>query len=406
MSFFGTIGARNRTSASACSRPVSAAPPRSKYSRIDGTSSSYTVSPSTRPTLPSSNVTSFTRATSATRRRSPRSRPVGRRDRTPSRSHMPRRRASPACTASSPRTRTSAAARQRRASAPDPRAPDTRCANALRAQPGPPAAVPKGLRRARRAQRARLHGRGTHTTAACSRARRESRPTPRRSRVRAARSAGRCRGRPGPARARAATGDPARSRGSAAAASARADDRSRRRPAARAGPAAVCRRRSRLHDLPEGILAHDLVAAERPQIAAANLQPLTLDRRPGQHPFGRAAVAGDEMLVLAVVDVGDAGEAGAEPLADLRLAHEPTAPRIRTARGLEYAVVREQRHDRVEVVAVETVEHAQEHIVLRLLAHATPHTACAARAYTSAVFTSPSMARFSPSSASGSPLDV
>ena len=37
---------------------------------------------------------------------------------------------------------------------------------------------------------------------------------------------------------------------------------------------------------------------------------------------------------------------------------------------------------------------------------ATPQTSAAARAYTSAVLTSPSTLRFSPSSASGRPLDV
>src|SRR3954447_17757369 len=58
--FFGTIGARSRTSASGNVRPVARAIwSRSKYSRMLGTSSSITSSPSTRPTLPSSNVTSF-----------------------------------------------------------------------------------------------------------------------------------------------------------------------------------------------------------------------------------------------------------------------------------------------------------------------------------------------------------
>src|SRR5215213_2087701 len=57
--FRGTSGARRRTSASACRGPASSAPPRSKYSRIEPTASSTTSSPSTRPVLPSSNVTSF-----------------------------------------------------------------------------------------------------------------------------------------------------------------------------------------------------------------------------------------------------------------------------------------------------------------------------------------------------------
>src|SRR5918992_381832 len=58
--FLGTIGARSRTESSDSSRPVGAAsPPRSKYERMSGQSSSTTVPPSSRPTRPSSNVTSF-----------------------------------------------------------------------------------------------------------------------------------------------------------------------------------------------------------------------------------------------------------------------------------------------------------------------------------------------------------
>ena len=52
--------ARSRTEVSGSRSPVSATfPPRSKYSRVDPQSSSTTVSPSTRPVRPSSNVTSF-----------------------------------------------------------------------------------------------------------------------------------------------------------------------------------------------------------------------------------------------------------------------------------------------------------------------------------------------------------
>src|SRR3954464_14392080 len=49
--FFGTIGARSRTASSGHERPVARETwSRSKYSRIDGTSSSTTSSPSSRPT--------------------------------------------------------------------------------------------------------------------------------------------------------------------------------------------------------------------------------------------------------------------------------------------------------------------------------------------------------------------
>ncbi len=58
--FFGTIGARSRTSASANRRPVSGTScPRSKNSRVDAVSSSTTWSSTIRPTRSSSKVTSF-----------------------------------------------------------------------------------------------------------------------------------------------------------------------------------------------------------------------------------------------------------------------------------------------------------------------------------------------------------
>src|SRR5262245_3569565 len=60
--FFGTIGARSVVSTNGTRSPVSSAPPRSKYSRIEGTSSTAISSPSSTPTRPSPspNVTSFT----------------------------------------------------------------------------------------------------------------------------------------------------------------------------------------------------------------------------------------------------------------------------------------------------------------------------------------------------------
>src|SRR3954451_13574137 len=60
--FFGRMGALSWTSPSFSRSPVSpTCPPRSKYSRVEGTSSSMTVSSSSsrRPTRPSSNVMSF-----------------------------------------------------------------------------------------------------------------------------------------------------------------------------------------------------------------------------------------------------------------------------------------------------------------------------------------------------------
>ena len=64
--FFGTIGARSRTSASGSRSPVSPTwPPRSNHSRVEAQSSSTTSSPSRRPTRPASNVTSFIASTNS-----------------------------------------------------------------------------------------------------------------------------------------------------------------------------------------------------------------------------------------------------------------------------------------------------------------------------------------------------
>src|SRR6266536_1882580 len=170
---------------------------------------------------------------------------------------------------------------------------------------------------------------------------------------------------------------------------------------------------SRLHDLPERVLADDFVSAKRPKIAAAHLETVAVDCRPCERPLGRAALPRDKVAVVAVLHVRYPAETGAEALANFRQTDESATPRIGTARRFEDAFVHEQGHDGIEVVAVERVEHAYDHLVpLRLFrhstlrSHATPHTFIAARAYTSAVFTRPSMLRFSPKSASGSPLDV
>src|SRR6266508_4005522 len=63
--FVGTIGGRSLAPASGTRSSVSAAPPRSNHSRMVGTSSTTISSPSTRPTRPSSKVTSFTVTLSA-----------------------------------------------------------------------------------------------------------------------------------------------------------------------------------------------------------------------------------------------------------------------------------------------------------------------------------------------------
>src|SRR6266511_479658 len=62
----------------------------------------------------------------------------------------------------------------------------------------------------------------------------------------------------------------------------------------------------RIHDLPERVLPHDLVAAERPDVAAPDLQPVARGGGAGERPLGHAAITAHEVGVLAVVDVRDA----------------------------------------------------------------------------------------------------
>src|SRR5581483_82680 len=184
--FFGTIGGRRRAPSSGTRSEVSSAPPRSKYSRIDGTSRTTISSPSIRPTRPSSNVTSR-----ATRPPPPHAGRAERPGRRPWRPARPRRRASAVCKGSDPRTRRSAAAARRGARGPGRRRPGRGSRAAPRARPAPRAAVPKGPRPSRPADVAPRGGRGTRTTRACTRVHRGSSPTPRAPGGRAGQSAGR-----------------------------------------------------------------------------------------------------------------------------------------------------------------------------------------------------------------------
>ena len=106
-------------------------------------------------------------------------------------------------------------------------------------------------------------------------------------------------------------------------------------------------------DLPERVLHHDLTVAEGPQVAAADLDAMAVGRRARERPRRRAAVAVDEVRVVAIADVRDPGEARRERLADRLLADEPRAPRVAAARSLEHGVVGDVGHDPVEVVLIE-----------------------------------------------------
>src|ERR1700687_4037042 len=105
---------------------------------------------------------------------------------------------------------------------------------------------------------------------------------------------------------------------------------------------------SRLTDLPERVLPRDVVVGiEGPEVAPAHLDPLVVGRGSGQSPLRRATVPTREMLIVAVVDIGDSCESRRKSLAHSPFSNEPPTPRVISARGLEDAVVTEARHDRI-----------------------------------------------------------
>ena len=63
--------------------------------------------------------------------------------------------------------------------------------------------------------------------------------------------------------------------------------------------------------------------------------------------------AADPVLVIAVVDIGQALEARGQSLTHGRPPLEAGAPRIWATRRLQHAVVREELHDPIEVIRVE-----------------------------------------------------
>jgi hypothetical protein len=67
------------------------------------------------------------------------------------------------------------------------------------------------------------------------------------------------------------------------------------------------------------------------------------------------------VVVVAVLDVGNALESCREAATYLVLADKSAAPALGSARGLEDALLREVRHDRVEVVVVESVQDLAKH---------------------------------------------
>ena len=113
---------------------------------------------------------------------------------------------------------------------------------------------------------------------------------------------------------------------------------------------------SLLPDLPEAVLASDAaIVSEGPEIAAAHVDLLTVDRGSSDRPLGNGATSAGEVVAVVVAHVRDALESRHEPAAHLVLADESSPPRLPSARRLEDAIIGEVRHDRIEVVTVESV---------------------------------------------------
>ncbi len=120
-------------------------------------------------------------------------------------------------------------------------------------------------------------------------------------------------------------------------------------------------------DLPERILAADLVpGVEGPEVAPTHLDSIAIGRRPSQRPIRDTAVATRNMLVVAVVHIGNSGESRSKSFAHFALPDGPLAPGIRATRRPEDRFVAERGHDRFDVVAVEYNSHLSQQIDLPL----------------------------------------
>jgi hypothetical protein len=75
------------------------------------------------------------------------------------------------------------------------------------------------------------------------------------------------------------------------------------------------------------------------------------------------------MVVVPVMDVGDALETGSETARDFFLPDKPASPDVRASRRVEDAVIGEVGHDRVEIVSVECAEDLAEGLELGVVRH-------------------------------------
>ena len=106
------------------------------------------------------------------------------------------------------------------------------------------------------------------------------------------------------------------------------------------------------HDLPVGILADHLAVAKRVEVAAADFLLVPSRVVPvSVHSTCRAGGRIDEMLAVAVVDVGQALKASGERFR--RSACPRNEPRACLPAASPDAIVGKERHDAIEVMRVE-----------------------------------------------------
>ncbi len=105
--------------------------------------------------------------------------------------------------------------------------------------------------------------------------------------------------------------------------------------------------------LSEGVLSNDLVATNRNKIAAENIDTTAVEQGAGQSPLRYAVVIGEhEVSATTPVRVRHRVEHISERGPDLIPTHEPAAIRFGSAGSIEHAIVSEQTHQSLNVMAV------------------------------------------------------
>src|SRR5215510_11991131 len=103
-------------------------------------------------------------------------------------------------------------------------------------------------------------------------------------------------------------------------------------------------------DLPVRVFPGYLPVAKLPVVATMYPDSDSIRRGARQQPLGHAHVPADPVPVLAVVDVRETFEACRQAFPHRCLAIEAFAPRIRSARHVQRAIVGEELHDGIQVV--------------------------------------------------------